>query len=93
MICWTGRVITSYSIHYTKLYEVLAGSPALLRLEIVDDGCGFDPEGAAPAGRFGLQGLRERCMQMGGSLEIASSGKGTRVAVEVPIEGRKEQDS
>lgn len=72
---------------------VLAGSPALLRLEIVDDGCGFDPEGAAPAGRFGLQGLRERCMQMGGSLEIASSGKGTRVAVEVPIEGRKEQDS
>ncbi|MEV6241187.1 sensor histidine kinase [Lentzea sp. NPDC051838] len=48
-------------------------------LSIVDDGCGFGPE--APRG-FGLDGLRDRVRDAGGSFEILSApGSGVRVRV------------
>ncbi len=52
------------------------------RLRVRDDGCGFDP--AAPGG-FGLDGMRARAAQVGGSLVVTSTpGAGTTVEVEVP---------
>ena len=59
-----------------------------LCLEIVDDGCGFDPAAAlAPEGEhFGLVGMRERIDSVGGQFEVYSSaGKGTRIHVEAPF--------
>lgn len=61
-----------------------------LRLEIEDDGEGFDPasiEKPGPDGRgLGLLGLRERAELLGGRATIDSSpGAGTRVLVEVPL--------
>ena len=51
-----------------------------VRLEIEDDGCGFDVA-ACPGvdeGHFGLQGARERIRMFGGELELESEpGKGT----------------
>ncbi|HUK66349.1 MAG TPA: HAMP domain-containing protein [Anaeromyxobacteraceae bacterium] len=58
-----------------------------LRIEIEDDGQGFDPE-VAPADRphYGLLGIRERAELLGGTAVIESSpGGGTRVEVLVPI--------
>jgi two-component system sensor histidine kinase UhpB len=60
-----------------------------LRIEIEDDGCGFDPGAVAapsPDGRgLGLVGMRERLSLVGGSLEIeAAPGRGTRVVLEAP---------
>ena len=50
-----------------------------LRLEVDDDGRGFDP--AAACG-FGLAGLRDRAAMIGARLSIASTpGAGTQVAV------------
>jgi GAF domain-containing protein/ligand-binding sensor domain-containing protein len=54
-------------------------------LEIVDDGCGFDPSTAVPGGGLGLDGMIERAAKMGGELVLDSEpGGGTRVLVEVP---------
>lgn len=55
-----------------------------LRLEIRDDGRGFDP--AAAGGGMGLGSLRERARALGGRLVIESApGKGTRIALTVPV--------
>jgi signal transduction histidine kinase len=56
-------------------------------LEVVDDGCGFDPDVAIPGGGLGLDGMIERAAKMGGELALDSEpGAGTRVRVEVPHE-------
>ncbi|GAA4217405.1 sensor histidine kinase [Actinocatenispora rupis] len=53
-----------------------------VRLDVTDDGAGFDPGAAAG---FGLAGMRERVAQAGGHLAISSTpGSGTTVTVEVP---------
>jgi PAS domain S-box-containing protein len=55
------------------------GSQAVL--EVVDDGCGFDPETAGQAG-MGLTTMRERAKSIGGTLTVTSGpGAGTRVKV------------
>lgn len=69
-----------------------------VRVEIEDDGRGFDPE--APARRegrrsWGLLGIRERAEILGGTASIESAvGKGTRVVVIIPIprQARPERD-
>jgi nitrate/nitrite-specific signal transduction histidine kinase len=53
-------------------------------LEIGDDGMGFEPMETREKGGFGLRGMEERAIRMGGSLTVHSSpGKGTNVKVEV----------
>jgi PAS domain S-box-containing protein len=54
-----------------------------LRIDVSDDGRGFDPEEVAAG--LGTRGMRERVSELGGELAVASvPGAGTRVAVEVP---------
>jgi signal transduction histidine kinase len=54
-----------------------------VRLTVADDGRGFDP-GAADGG-YGLNGMRERVRQVGGTVEVDSApGRGTKVSAEVP---------
>ncbi|MGD2147942.1 MAG: GAF domain-containing protein, partial [Anaerolineae bacterium] len=55
-------------------------------LEVIDDGCGFDPDTAVEGGGLGLDGMIERAGYMGGRLELDSGpNSGTRVCVEVPL--------
>lgn len=57
-----------------------------LRLEVRDNGVGFDPASVASEGHHGLVNVRERAAGTGGRLEIDSRpGAGTRVIVHVPI--------
>jgi signal transduction histidine kinase len=62
--------------------------PARLTLEILDNGCGFDPAGvAADGGRpgHGLLGMRERAAGLGAELDLQSApGRGTTVRVILP---------
>lgn len=54
-----------------------------IRLEVGDDGTGFDPSG--PSQGMGLANLRSRATDAGGTVHIESEpGKGTRVRVELP---------
>ena len=62
-----------------------------VRLEIADDGCGFDAQGyfrAPPASAgLGLISMRERVGHLGGSFRVASRRNGgTRIVVTVPAE-------
>jgi signal transduction histidine kinase len=58
-----------------------------LRLEVRDDGVGFDPtELGIRSRRLGLTSMHERVQAIGGRLTIESSPRaGTRVSVEVPV--------
>lgn len=63
----------------------------MLRLELEDDGCGFDAQSyfrAPPAAAgLGLIGMRERIAHFGGSFHLSSRvGAGTRLDVRVPAE-------
>ena len=64
----------------------LADDPGagVVRLEVSDDGIGFDPSTRRPDA-YGLAGMAERAGLSGGRLEVASrTGGGTTVAVTVP---------
>ena len=53
-----------------------------IRLEVSDDGCGFDLKEARKGGGLGLRGMKERVQAIGGTLSIKSApGKGTTVSV------------
>ncbi len=55
-----------------------------LRLEVADDGAGFDPAAPVP-GHYGLVGMRERAAAIGATLDIVSApGAGTRVRLLAP---------
>jgi signal transduction histidine kinase len=54
-----------------------------VRLEVTDDGTGFDP--AAVNGGYGLRGMRGRVDEAGGTIAVRSAPeRGTSVTVEVP---------
>jgi signal transduction histidine kinase len=61
-------------------------SAEFVRLEVSDDGAGFDASRSAPAaGHFGLVAMRERAEMVGGSLAVDSRpGEGTTVRAWVP---------
>ena len=56
------------------------------RVEVRDDGCGFDPEGAGPdETHVGLRIMRERAQNIGATVEVASvPGSGTCVILTLP---------
>lgn len=62
-----------------------------VKVIVADDGRGIDPGvlRSPPAGHLGLAGMRERAVLLGGSLSVDSTpGRGTRVTVVIPAEGR-----
>lgn len=92
--------ITLYRVFQEALHNVvkharasevsisLVVSHPVLRMRITDNGRGFDSARAVPAGKggLGLVGMAERVELLNGSFELTSRpGKGTRIAVEIPI--------
>ena len=56
-----------------------------VRIEIRDWGVGFDTK-TVRGNHFGLEGIRQRARLLGGKCSIRSTaGKGTRIAVELPV--------
>jgi len=61
-------------------------TPKEIDVSISDDGCGFDPGEVMIRKTFGLLGMRERALTLGGDLMILSRpGRGTTIAVKVPL--------
>lgn len=61
-----------------------------LRVDVSDDGRGFDPEHAVPSDwpQFGLQTMQERAKAIGGFFEVRSRpGEGTTVGVRLALGG------
>lgn len=72
----------------TSVTVALVDKGSELRVEVVDNGQGFDPSRLSPRGwpRFGLQTMRERAEAVGGTFQIFTApGQGTRVVVSVPL--------
>ena len=72
---------------------VLTRDPVGIHLAVIDDGRGFNPEAKAH-GRggpsLGLLGIRERAAAQGGAATIGSTaGRGTTVAVTLPLPARR----
>jgi len=55
-----------------------------VRLDLRDDGAGFDPNGNSEG--FGLRGMRERVERMGGQFAITSAfGSGSAISISLPL--------
>ncbi len=68
----------------SQVWVTLSRADGQLRLEIRDNGIGFDPDGEFP-GHLGLRSMAERAARVGGHFAIESSlGGGTTVSIEVP---------
>jgi len=69
--------------HARDVCVVLSYAERGVRLDVRDDGAGFDP--GHVNGGYGLRGMRSRIVQVGGSLLVkARPGEGTSLSVEVP---------
>jgi two-component system sensor histidine kinase UhpB len=77
--------------HAARAEVRLRREPERLRLEVRDEGQGFDATAALErsdeeAG-FGLRGMRDRVQLLGGRFEISSApGAGTTVRLELPLD-------
>ncbi len=73
----------------TQVSLNLAQNRSSVRLEMIDNGVGFDPKQPPrhePGSGLGLPGMRERVALVNGRLEVDSApGKGTRIVVELPL--------
>jgi signal transduction histidine kinase len=85
-----AREAVHNAIKYSQSKEIdvsLEQSDGVLKMEVTDDGTGFD---VAKAGtlenHFGIRGMRERASKTGGRLEIHSEpGRGTQLAFTLHI--------
>ncbi|WP_244876230.1 sensor histidine kinase [Winogradskya consettensis] len=80
----TQEALTNIRRHAgaTEVTVVLAYAVGRVRLTVRDNGCGFTG-GESPG--FGLNGMRSRAEQAGGTLSVRSApGQGTTVELEVP---------
>lgn len=68
-----------------RVHVILGLAGGVLRLEVADDGRGFDPKKVKHQAR-GLENMRERLASVGGTCVIESvAGQGTRVIFELPF--------
>ncbi|MEV4776474.1 sensor histidine kinase [Microbacterium sp. LWH12-1.2] len=70
----------------------LADAGDAVRLDVVDDGRGFDParlDAPGSGGGYGLRAMRARLRELGGGLDVESApGDGTALSAHVPLGGR-----
>jgi signal transduction histidine kinase len=82
------NAVTHAEAHTVTVH--LHGSDHALRVEVSDDGIGFDPTDPELRSRhLGLTSMEERARELGGTLTLgARPGSGTVVSLEVPVNGR-----
>jgi signal transduction histidine kinase len=82
-----GQEVLTNAVRHSQASNfdaLLAFATREVRMEVRDDGRGFDP--AKVHGGFGIQGIRERVQGMGGKFTIQSAeGKGTVISVLLPL--------
>lgn len=77
--------------HATRVVMSLIDAEDSVRLDIIDDGAGFDRAaweraGEANATSYGLRFMRARLRELGGDLDIESApGDGTAISMHLPI--------
>lgn len=70
-----------------KVSIIFTRSATVLKVAVIDDGCGFDAAAvAATSNRLGIHGIRERAAMLGGTVSFTSPGKGTRMLLQIPLD-------
>lgn len=73
----------------SRVVVTLADAGDAVRLDVVDDGRGFDParlEAPGVDGGYGLRAMRARLRELGGGLDVESApGDGTALSAHVPL--------
>jgi len=65
--------------------QVTVADDATLRVDIEDNGCGFEAAAAVASGN-GLRNLRERFEKLGGQFELQSQpGRGTKIHMAIRL--------
>lgn len=60
----------------------------MIRVEVIDNGSGFEPSTASRRGGMGLTNMQERARRIGANLTIDSTpGGGTVIKIELPVSG------
>ena len=75
--------------HASEFKTELVFAPEEIRLELRDNGRGFDPDSKYDG--FGLVGMRERVEGMGGQITLESAnGAGTAILIALPLKNNLE---
>ncbi len=70
----------------THVRVFIERTDGLVRLQVSDNGQGFDVDEALSRGRLGLLGMRERSLMLGGVFTLHSApGQGATIVVEAPV--------
>jgi PAS domain S-box-containing protein len=76
-------------IRYAGAAKVLASlliDDNVINVSIEDDGKGFDPASVQVNKSFGILGMKERVLSLGGNFELLSSpGEGTKIFISLPL--------
>ena len=76
--------------HASQVDIYLSLSETCVKLQVCDDGSGFNPANLSRGG-LGLAGMRERAQRIGGDLLVESTiGKGTKVSVQTQLRAQAE---
>jgi signal transduction histidine kinase len=76
--------VSKHATGATRVRITLAERDQRLRIEVYDDGAGFDPAAVSAGG--GLTNMRERAADVGGNIRVDSGpGRGTRVVITIPL--------
>jgi PAS domain S-box-containing protein len=79
--------LTNISRHAqaSRVDVTLHSTDAALHVAVQDNGLGFDPNLRVATHHYGLLGMQERALTLGGEVQVHSApGQGTRIAVTIP---------
>jgi signal transduction histidine kinase len=83
----TNNVLHHAAAH--RLEIQLSANNERIRLNVYDDGTGFELSDMVQNGHFGLAGMKERAALAGGKLQVKSSqGQGTSISLDLPAQTR-----
>ena len=83
--------VVKHAAAHEAFVRITSSSSTSVRMEISDDGIGFDPERRTDG--LGLAGMAARAERLGGSFTLESApGRGTIVAVLLPIADARDAD-
>jgi signal transduction histidine kinase len=88
------EALTNVSKHAraTRVRVDLLLAPDMLSLEISDNGRGLSSRDLAKAQSFGIRGLHERAVTVGGWIDLSSSARGTTLILSIPMTQAATQD-
>ncbi|MGZ8424267.1 MAG: sensor histidine kinase [Candidatus Binatia bacterium] len=79
------------SVRHARASEIhlsLARSQSAYRATLSDNGVGFNAADTEGSNHYGLKGMKERIVKLGGTLDLQTApGQGTRIEIEIPYSG------